>query len=149
MIYKFSGIECPTKTDNKCEKFWHKLLKYPGHNLKKGLKCLNYDKNIAPSEVYGNVSKPTEILLNALDITWLEINDEKEYGIMGSRMSANWYDHRLKFPKECLTNQNKTNFEVVKADILDHLWNPMVIFNKIIMKRTPTCKKFITIGEVI
>jgi len=141
------GIECPTETENKCEKFWHRLLKYPGHNLKKGLKCLDYDKNIAPSETHGNNSIPTEIFMKALDITFLEINDEKEYGLMESRVSAIWYDHRLKFPKECLTKQNKTNFKMVESDVLNILWNPMDIFLKILMRGKHTYNKFITIGE--
>ena len=25
------AIECPTENDNKCESFWHQLLKYPGN----------------------------------------------------------------------------------------------------------------------
>ena len=147
-IFVFSDIECPTKTDNKCERFWHQLLKYPGHNLEKGLKCLEYDKNVPPSEALGNDSKPTEIFLTALDITFVEINEEEEYGLMRSRTSAIWYDHRLKFPKECLTKHNKTNFRMVEADVLNNLWNPVAIFNNILMRGKTTPKKYITIGEV-
>ena len=52
-VQKLEAIECPTKTDNKCEKFWHKLYIYPGHNLREGLKCLNYDGNITAMQALG------------------------------------------------------------------------------------------------
>ena len=52
-VQKLEAIECPTKTDNKCEKFWHKLFIYPGHNLREGLKCLNYDGNITAMQALG------------------------------------------------------------------------------------------------
>merc|ERR1712062_671940 len=112
-----------------------------------GLKCLGYDKNVTPNEALGNNSKPTEIFLTALDITFVEINEEEEYGLMRSRTSAIWYDHRLKFPEECLTRHDKTNFRIVEADVLNNLWNPVAIFNNILMRGKTTPKKYITIGE--
>ena len=51
--------ECPI--DKTCDSFWKHLLKYPGHNLKKALKCLEYNENISPMEALGNKSVPQEI----------------------------------------------------------------------------------------
>ena len=51
-----NAMECPTESDKKCEAFWHQLFKYPGHNLRKGLKCLNYNANITSVHARGNTS---------------------------------------------------------------------------------------------
>ena len=67
-------LECQTNTENKCESFWKHLLKYPGHNLIQGLKCLEYDKNINPTEALGNTSWPQEILYEILEMNILQID---------------------------------------------------------------------------
>ena len=94
-----NALECPI--DKTCDSFWKHLLKYPGHNLKKALKCLEYDENISPMEALGNKSFPQEIFIDVLDMNVLEINQEKQYGIWGYKIKFMWYDHRLEWPKEC------------------------------------------------
>ena len=87
-----NALECPI--DKTCDSFWKQLLKYPGHNLKKALKCLEYDENISPMEALGNKSVPQEIFIDVLDMNVLEINQERQYGIWGYKLRFNWYDHR-------------------------------------------------------
>ena len=48
-------LECQKNNENKCQSLWKHLLKYPGHNLIEGLKCLEYDRNVTPMQ--GNLLK--------------------------------------------------------------------------------------------
>ena len=76
-------------------------MKYPGHNLIQGLKCLEYDENMSPKEALGNTSWPQEILFETLEYNILQIDQEKQFGIWGYKLKFSWYDHRIKWPEEC------------------------------------------------
>ena len=68
-----------TETDNKCEKFWHQLFKYPGHNLREGLRCLNYTSNITSSQALGNSSSLQHIHFDTISLDITEIDEVKEH----------------------------------------------------------------------
>ena len=110
----FSALECPTKRENNCETFWHKLLKYPGHNLEEGLKCLDYDRHISSNEYYGNGSIPQEVLFDIMEVNIVEINEEKRYVILGYKLKITWDDLRLKWPNECKNKGNQRNLHIVR-----------------------------------
>ena len=145
-----NALECPI--DKTCDSFWKHLLKYPGHNLKKALKCLEYDENISPMEALGNKSFPQEIFIDVLDMNVLEINQERQYGIWGYKLRFNWYDHRIEWPMECQNNKSQTNLHTLRSDLLDLLWNPIAIFQEVAGRnfgqRQPSYEKSISIGQV-
>ena len=128
----FLGLECQINTDNKCESFWKHLLKYPGHNLIEGLKCLEYDRNVTPMEALGNESFPQEILFEVLDMSIIQIDQEEEFGVWRYKLKFTWHDHRLKWPKTCQNSQkeeNQTNLHIITSNYLKYLWNPVAIVN--------------------
>ena len=88
------AIECPTKNDKKCESFWQQLSMYPGHNLREGLKCLNYDGNISSIQANGNTSSPQRIYIEVLSTDVIEINEEKEFGVWRFKIEFTWQDER-------------------------------------------------------
>ena len=73
------AVECPTENDVKCETFWHQLFKYPGNNLKEGLKCLNYNRNITSSQAFRNNSLLQHIHFDTISLDITEIDEIKEH----------------------------------------------------------------------
>merc|ERR1712079_211010 len=71
------ALECPTKTDKKCESFWHPLFKYPGHNLHKGLRCLSYNKNTTSAQALGNTSSLQHIKFETLSLDITQVDEVK------------------------------------------------------------------------
>jgi len=116
------AFECPTETDNKCEKFWHQLFKYPGHNLREGLRCLNYTSNITSSQALGNSSSLQHIHFDTISLDITEIDEVKEHIRWRWHYMTSWLDERLKWPEECQLKGKATN-DFVKSDLLNHLWN--------------------------
>ena len=123
-------------------------MKYPGNNLKRGLKCLEYDENIPSNEARENVSIPQEVVFNFLEVNILEINQEKQYVLLGYKVKVSWYDHRLQWPIECQNQRNQTKFYMVRSEILNNLWNPVAEAQEKALKGDPVMEKTITIGQV-
>ena len=89
-------------------------MKYPGHNLKKGLECLDYDQHISSNEYYGNGSSPQEVFFDVLEVNIVEINEEKKYVIWGYKLKVMWDDLRLKWPNECQKEDAETKLHIVR-----------------------------------
>ena len=140
-------FECPTKTNSKCEVFWQTLLQYPGHNLRKGLKCLGYDKNINAMQSFRNGSEPQRIDLDITRVNIVQINEEKQYSVWEYKSKMSWYDYRLKWPKECQLNLSQ-NMNIIRSDILKYIWNPIAVFQEIANVAEPVYEKTMAIGEV-
>ena len=128
VVLHFSNIqalECPTKSDNKCETFWQQLLEYPGDNLKEGLKCLNYSGEISSTLPIGeNNSSLHQVQLNCGEFVFYDINEEKHSGSWKVKLNTYWQDKRLQWPKEC-GKAIGTNKKIINAEYLTHLWNPL------------------------
>ena len=121
-FHLLEAVECPTKTDNKCERFWHKLFKYPGHNLHEGLKCLNYNKNITSVQALGNTSSLQHIRFETLSLGITEVDEVKGHLRWKWSWKTSWIDERLKWPVECQI-KGKTSTDFVKSKLLKKLWN--------------------------
>ena len=118
------AIECPTENNKKCEDFWHELFKYPGHNLREGLKCLNYNGNITSLQASGNKSSLQYIHFETIAMDITDIDEVKKHVLWDWKYKTSWVDERLKWPKECLI-ENQTTTDFVKSELLDVLWNPL------------------------
>ena len=147
-MFLFTEFECPTITDKKCKAFWKKLLQYPGHNLKKGLKCIGYNENITGMQALKNDSELQRIDLDVIEANIIQINEEKQYGIWEFKSKVIWYDLRLQWPQECQSNNSKTNLNIIRSDILRHLWNPVSVFQEIANNGKPVFENTMAIGEV-
>ena len=123
-------------------------MKYPGDNLKEGLKCLGYDKKISANEHHGNGSFPQKVFFDVLEMNILDINEEKQHLLWGYKTKVYWYDPRLQWPKECQKKGIETKFHILRSDFLRVLWNPSAVFQEAVHVGDPIMEKTITIGEV-
>ena len=73
------AIECPTKNNDSCSKFWHQLFKYPGHNLQEGLKCLDYNKNLTSMQALGATYTKQEIHFDTQSLAIIQVDEVKEH----------------------------------------------------------------------
>ena len=141
------AIECPTKNDNKCESFWQQLSMYPGHNLREGLKCLNYNGNITSMQANGNTSSPQRIHIEVLSSDIIEVNEEKEFGVWRIKMEFTWQDERLKWPTEC-EREKEGIPDFVESELMNVLWNPVNVLFDISHAKNPSCQETIQIDKV-
>ena len=143
------AIECPTKTENKCEKFWHPLFKYPGHNLRKGLKCLNYNKNITSVQALGNTSLLQHINFETLSLDITQVDEIKGHIRWRWNYVTSWIEDRLKWPIECqIKGQTSTDF--VKSELLNSLWNAVdFIQDAAGGRKKQSCQNTIQINQVL
>ena len=118
------ATECPTESDKKCEEFWHELFKYPGHNLKEGLKCLKYNPNKSSMQDLGHKSLPQRIHFVNQSVAITEIDEIKGHIRWEWKYKMIWLDKRLKWPEECHF-EGRTITDFVKSELLEVLWNPV------------------------
>ena len=146
-LYFFCSYLATTKTDNKCEKFWHKLFMYPGHNLREGLKCLDYDGNITSMQALGNTSTLQHVHFDVESYNIIEINEVKEYGVWRNIWRTTWKEERLKWPSECQKEENGPP-DFVESELLDLLWNGLKVLSDVTNTDPPKCQKTFQISQV-
>ena len=95
-----------------------------------------------------NDSELQRIDLDVIEANILQINEEKQYGIWEFKSKVKWYDLRLQWPQECQSNNSKTNLNIIRSDILKHLWNPVSVFQEIANNGKPVFENTMAIGEV-
>ena len=121
---------------------------YLGNNLRKGLKCLDYDESLSPMKTIGNTTVPPQVDLDIVSLKIKEINEYEDYAIFQFEYKNTWTDERLKWPSSCLqTKEGVPDF--VKSELLDVLWNPITYLQDVANSKRPTCQNTLKIDEVI
>ena len=64
------------------------------------------------------------------------------------RTQFDWYDHRLKWPAECLNETLEKIPNFVKSEWMNVLWNPISVLENIGSADKPKYEKTIRIGQV-
>ena len=86
--------------------------------------------------------------LDVIEANIIQINEEKQYGIWEFKSKVMWYDLRLQWPQKCQSNNTKTNLNIIRSDILKHLWNPVSVFQEIANNGKAVFENTMAIGEV-
>ena len=121
---------------------------YKGHNLKEGLKCLNYSGSISSKQSFGDNSLQ-EVHWHLLEFKVLKVNEENQYMNWFGKSQFAWHDQRLKWPDQCENGQPSQNSqEIVKSEMLDLLWNPVALILDAVANAKLSFDKTISISKV-
>ena len=126
---------------------FHKdALCHLGHNLREGLKCLNYNGNINSNKALGK-STPFNVKWETLSIDVTQLNEVKNLGVWQHTLHVSWNDERLKWPSKCQLEEKETP-EFVQSKLFDVLWNPMYYITDVSELPKPICQKTMRIRQV-
>ena len=97
-----------------------------------------------------NIKNTTQqVHIEVLNITLTKVNEYEDYVEWRHDYKTIWTDERLKWPTECQNTEPKKNTpDFVKSELLDILWNPIIVFSDIAATKKPTCQSTLKITQV-